>query len=196
MSDPSLILASTSPYRRQLLDQLGLNYKAVAHRCDEDSFKGTGLLEPKDLAITLARAKALSLVSDHPEAWILGSDQVACLGDQILSKPGTVQKACEQLAMMQGKTHLLITAVALRCPSGELLEAVQVYKMHMRSLDSEAIARYVAHDQPLDCGGSYKIEGKGIALFEAIEGHDHTSIVGLPLIHVTTMLRSQGWMLP
>lgn len=190
-----LILASTSQYRRKLLDDLGLVHEALPHQCDEAPYKERGL-SPGALAQELARAKALSLAQDHPEAWILGSDQVAELDGEILSKPVTQERARAQLAQMQGRTHRLITAVALRTPRGNLLQAVQLHSLTMRPLGPEAIARYIAHDLPLDCCGSYKIEGRGIALFEKIEGHDHTAIIGLPLMQVCELLRQEGWELP
>lgn len=190
-----LILASTSRYRRQLLDDLGLRYEAVAHRCDESAWKGRGL-DPEVLAATLARAKAESLAAVYPDAWILGSDQVAEIDGALLSKPGTEERARAQLAQMQGRAHRLLTAAALRCPDGRVLEAISIHRLHMRPLDEGAIARYVARDQPLDCGGSYRIEGQGIALFSQIEGQDHTAIIGLPLLSVCALLRAEGWQLP
>lgn len=195
MTERRLVLASTSKYRRALLDQLGLRYEATAHECDEDAFKHKGL-GGAALAPILARAKAESLAEAFPDAWILGSDQVAVLGSEILSKPGTAERALGQLRAMSGQTHELITAVALRCPDGRVLEAVEVHRLTMRAFDEGALARYIAQDQPLDCCGSYRIEGLGIALFERIEGHDHTAIVGLPLMAVSAMLRAEGWALP
>lgn len=192
-TSPALILASSSPYRVELMQRLGLPFEAVAHRCDEDALK-TDDPEPVGLAAQLARLKALSLVEAHPGALIIGSDQVAELEGEILSKPGTEERAVAQLKRLRGRDHRLITAVALVGPGGEVLEeAVNVHTMRVRADLSDAeLASYVARDQPLDCGGSYKIESLGIALFDAIAGEDFTAIVGLPLVTVVSMLRRAG----
>lgn len=187
---PDLVLASTSPYRRELLARLGLPFRTRAPVCDEDELKGAGLA-PADLAAALARAKAESLQGVEPDAVLLGSDQVAALGDRILGKPGTVEQATAQLEALAGRTHLLVTAVAL-LHGGRLQSHVDVTRLSMRPLSRAQILRYVAADGPLDCAGSYRIEARGITLFERIESADHTAIVGLPLIACTSMLASLG----
>lgn len=192
---PRLVVATTSPYRLELLARLGVPFVSVAHRCDEDAFKGQGT-RPAALAMTLARAKAESVAADYPGAFVLGSDQVCVLGDEILSKPGSAARAEAQLAHLQGTTHELITAVALRHPDGEVRERLSIHPMTMRPLSPLAIARYVAADQPLDCAGSYKVEGRGITLFERIGGDDFTGIIGLPLIALTDLLRDAGFEVP
>ncbi|MBK6574940.1 MAG: septum formation protein Maf [Sandaracinaceae bacterium] len=191
-STPRLVVATTSRYRLELLERLGAPYRAVAHRCDEEAFKHAAV-PPAELAATLSRAKAESVAADHPGAFVLGSDQVCVLGDQILSKPGTPERAEAQLQQLSGKTHQLITALALRHPDGTFSEGLSVHHMSMRALSPAAIARYVAADAPLDCAGSYKIEGRGIALFTSIAGDDFTGIVGLPLIALTDLLTSAGF---
>lgn len=189
---PRLVVATTSRYRLELLERLGVPYRAVPHRCEEDAFKHAGV-PPLELAATLSRAKAESVAGDHPGAFVLGSDQVCVLGDAILSKPGTPERAEAQLAKLAGKTHELITALALRLPDGTFTERVSVHRMSVRALSAEAIERYVAADMPLDCAGSYKIEGRGIALFTSIAGDDFTGIVGLPLIALTDLLTDAGF---
>jgi septum formation protein len=186
------VVATTSRYRLELLARLGVPFTSVAHRCDEDAFKQQGAT-PAALAALLARAKAESVATDHPGAFVLGSDQVCVLGDEILSKPGTRARAEAQLARLAGTTHHLITAMALRYPDGSARERVSVHPMRVRPLSPAAITRYVAADEPLDCAGSYKIEGRGIALFESLGGDDFTGIVGLSLIALTDLLLEAGF---
>jgi septum formation protein len=191
---PSLILASTSRYRRDLLARLGVPFAAAAPDCDEDAYKATGIA-PQELAETLALLKAESLRAAHPDAAILGGDQVVSIDDEILSKPGSEAAARAQLARLAGRTHTLITAVAL-LSRGRILRHTDVTRLTMRPLSAEQIARYVAADQPLDCGGSYRLESLGVALFSRIESADHTAIVGLPLLALTTMLGEIGFVIP
>lgn len=193
---PPLVLASTSRYRRELLARLGLPFRAERPDCDEDAYKGRGL-SPEALAETLAllKAKSLERAPEGARATIIGSDQVAAIDGQILSKPGTVEAAVEQLCLLSGREHRLITAVAVIAGDRRLLHT-DVTRLWMRSLNTEALARYVAADEPLDCAGSYRLESRGIALFSRIESADHTAIVGLPLIALTTMLRELGYRIP
>ncbi|MBL4636465.1 MAG: septum formation protein Maf [Kofleriaceae bacterium] len=190
----SLILASESKYRRELLDRLALPYQAEAHRCDERAVPKSKRLEQQ--ALDLARAKASSLAAQFPNSYILASDQIAELEGTILHKPGSVQKAEQQLAMLSGRTHRLLTAVALLSPGGEFTSALDTHSMTMRSLTSTEIQQYVDADMPLDCCGSYKIECLGISLFESISGEDFTAIVGLPLLSVCQLLRNAGFAIP
>lgn len=191
----NLVLASTSVYRLAQLRRLGLEPVATAHRCDESAFKVEGLA-PKPLALRLAEEKARSIAADHADALILGSDQVLAFEGEILGKPGSVAKAEAQLARLSGKTHELITALALLHPDGRCERHSVTMSMRMRSLDAAEIARYVAHDKPIDCCGAYKIESLGISLFEAISGDDFSSIEGMPLMALGRMLRSAGVPLP
>ena len=190
-----LILASTSPYRRELLDRLGVPYRAVAHRCDEAPAMRSGA-SPDEVARELARAKAESLAAAHPSAFILGSDQVVDLDGELLGKPGSVQACVAQLMKMRGRVHRLLTGVCLRLPGGETREALDVHEMRLRPLQESEIRRYVEAERPTDCAGSYKIEGRGIALMEEGKGRDFTAIVGLPLICVTGLLRDAGFEVP
>lgn len=189
-----LILASTSRYRRDLLARLGLPFRAMPPRVDEESRKESSLA-PRDLAEHLAEAKTMSLSAIEPEAIILGSDQVAACDGRILGKPGTAPAAIAQLSFLAGRSHQLITAICL-WHQGQLLRHTDVTTMTMRNLTEAEIARYVAADQPLDCAGSYKLESRGITLFSRIESEDHTAIIGLPLIALTSLLRSIGCQVP
>lgn len=186
-----LILASTSKYRGALLSQLGLPFEALAPGVDEDQLKSEDL-SPTQLAMELARLKAHAVFSKRPDACVIGSDQVCMHNGELLSKPGTRDKAVGQLMKMQGSHHELITAVTLYFPKGELHFHNRTV-LYMRPLTPEQIIRYVEDDMPLDCAGSYKLETKGIKLFEKIEMDDHTSIIGLPLIQLNNHLMKIGY---
>jgi septum formation protein len=191
---PRLVLASTSPYRRALLERLGVPFVARAPACDEEALRDPGL-SPRALAEHLASKKAESLLDAEPGATILGGDQLAAIGDVVLGKPGTPEAARAQLATLAGKTHELFTAIAV-LHEGRAIRHLDVARLSMRPLDPDAIARYVAADAPTDCAGSYRIEGRGIALFDRIACDDHTAIVGLPLIALTRILVSLGFAIP
>jgi septum formation protein len=193
---PELILASTSKYRRELLERLCVPFRCVAPRIDEEAEQNNTLRErPRDVAMHLAQLKAGSIVELEPQAIVIGSDQVCTFEGQVLHKPGTAERAREQLSMLAGRTHELVTAVCVQ--HGEVQrKAVVTTQLRMRSLTGEEIARYVAADNPVDCAGSYKIESLGISLFEAIETPDYTAIVGLPLMAVATALREFGIPVP
>ncbi|MCI0357723.1 MAG: Maf family protein, partial [Planctomycetaceae bacterium] len=191
-----LILASTSPYRRQLLERLGVQFRAVAPTVDEGAIQALfDSASAAELAEHLALAKAVSVSRLEPEATILGSDQVCVCDDRILNKPGTAAAAIEQLAFLSGKTHRLITAVCV-WHEGATLRHRDVTTLTMLPLSREAIERYVAADSPLDCAGSYKLESRGVGLFESISSSDHTAITGLPLLAVSRLLRQVGWSIP
>jgi septum formation protein len=191
---PTLVLASTSIYRRALLERLGVPFRACAPLCDEESFKSVNQ-DPRSLAESLARAKAGSLVSVEPQATIIGCDQVVSFQGQVFGKPGSFAMAVDQLMAMSGQTHELVTAmVVLRAE--RIFRHTDVTSLRMRQLSRSAIERYVAADQPLDCAGAYRLEARGIALFEKIESEDHTAITGLPLIALVTILRELGYDLP
>jgi len=190
-----LVLASTSRYRRELLGRLGVPFTTDAPRCDEESVMSSGR-PPEEVARELARRKARSLSETHPRAFILGSDQVVDLDGAILGKPGGEDGCLAQLERMVGRTHRLVTAAALRHPDGTVDEALVVFEMRMRPLDRDALRRYVQAERPFDCAGSYKIEGRGIALMEEMRGPDFTAVVGLPLVEVTSMLLRAGFQVP
>jgi septum formation protein len=186
-----IVLASTSRYRRALLDALGLEYLAKSPRFEE---LARSELTAAETAVAFARGKAESLRSDHPDAWIIGADQTAELDGQILGKPGTPERAVEQLARLAGRVHRLNTAVALADPSsGSVAHRLVVHEMSMRRLSRAQIEAYVARDLPIDCAGSYKVESLGVALFEEMRGTDHTAIVGLPITALTDLLAAAGF---
>jgi septum formation protein len=191
-----LILASTSPYRRDLLARLGLPFECRAPLVDEEALKPelTGL-EPKEVALRLARAKAVSLRESEPGATLVGSDQLVAFEGRILGKPGSVERAESQLLVMSGRSHQLITALCVCCHD-HVDDHVDVAVLTMRALGREEISRYVAADRPLDCAGAYKLEQRGIALFDRIDAADHSAITGLPLIALVSMLRELGYTVP
>lgn len=186
--DRPLVLASTSPYRAQVLARLGLPFAQAAPVCDEAALAREEPI-PTRLVWELARRKAVSLRDRFPDALLLGGDQVAVIGDRVLGKPGTDAAAVEQLAELAGREHRLLTAVALcDARSGRMSVALEVHRMRLRPLGRAALERYVAHDRPLDCAGSYRIEAAGPLLFESVEGTDPTAIMGLPLSVVARLL--------
>ncbi len=189
-----LILASTSPYRRELLARLRLPFRCVAPGVDEGLIAAEGHA-PLALAERLAWAKAEAVAAREPGAVVLGSDQLVAFEGRVLGKPGTAERAVEQLLAMSGREHQLITAVAVADGSGIAVETV-VARLTLRPVGREEAERYVAADRPVDCAGSYKIESLGIALFDRIEAADQTAIVGLPLLTVCRMLRARGFSVP
>lgn len=191
---PRLVLASTSPYRRQLLERLRVPFACEAPGVDEDAVKR---ITPEPLAVVreLAKQKAKAVQQKHPDAIVIGGDQAATLDGTVLDKPGTVPNAIAQLQRLQGKEHQLLTAVAIAHPGG-LVEFVDATFLRMRPLTAAEIERYVAAEPPLDCAGSYKIEGLGIALFAHLQGEDQTAITGLPLLRLCQELRALGLAVP
>jgi septum formation protein len=195
MSPPKLLLASTSRYRRELLSRLGIPFEAIAPTCDEEALK-LRALSPEQMALYLASEKARSVAQQHPDAFVIGSDQLVELDGQRLGKPHSQERALEQLMSMRGKSHQLLTALCLECPTGEQITHLDRHVLTMPMLPEESLRRYVDADDPLDCAGSYKIEARGIALFERIQGEDFTAITGLPLIALTRLLRERGFSVP
>lgn len=194
MATPRLVLASTSVYRRALLDRFRLPFECIPPGVDESHFHRTAA-DPLHLATALARAKAEAVARLHPDAVVIGSDQVAEVDRDVLEKPGSRENACAQLARLAGRTHRLHTAVTVLAPGSATTDLVTV-RLRMRPLDDESIARYVDADTPFDCCGSYRIESLGITLFEAIDAEDATAIEGLPLITLARRLREAGFRLP
>lgn len=181
-----LILASTSPYRRALLKRLQLPFRCVASEVDETPLPGESA---RDLASRLALAKARAVSASHPEALVIGSDQVACLGEQLLGKPLGPERARQQLRASAGRRVDFYTGVALcRGTPGFLAERVVPFRVDFRPLTDREIDVYLAREAPWDCAGSFKWEGLGIALFERLQGDDPTSLEGLPLITLCQML--------
>ena len=198
-SPPSLILASTSVYRRELLSRLHLPFSCSAPGVDETRRAGE---RPLDLTARLARDKASAVALQHPDAWVVGSDQVAVrldvsLGELILGKPGTEALCIEQLRGCSGQSLSFVTAVAVvRHNDHSAHEFVDTTRVIFRTLDDATIARYVAVETPFDCAGGFKSEGLGIALCESISSVDPTALIGLPLIRLSSVLRSVGFELP
>jgi septum formation protein len=192
----TLLLASESPYRRELLGRLKIPFSSERPAMDEEALKKTlGPLAPSELAQKLALAKARSLSKSHPDQWILGSDQILCLGTQTFGKSHSREGAIQQLESLSGKTHELLTAWALVCGDQEKI-GLHRSRIVMRKLSSIEIERYVDLERPFDCAGSYKMESLGISLVESIETSDFTSIVGLPLLELSRHLREIGFNVP
>jgi septum formation protein len=197
-SPPELVLASTSLYRRQLLERLGVPFATAAPGVEESPLPGEAA---RDLTPRLARAKAQAVASQHPQAWVIGSDQVAVrcgtAGATILGKPGTAARCIEQLQGNSGCRLEFLTAVALvNHGASRLIEFLDTTAVTFRHLDLATIERYVAKESPLDCAGGFKCEGLGITLCESIETVDPSALIGLPLIRLSALLRSVGFELP
>ena len=191
-TNPALILASGSRYRAELLGRLQIAFQALPSQVDETPQPGEN---PRELTQRLAVAKARALAQAHPQAWILGSDQSASAQGRILGKPGTLERAREQLRLLSGQTVEFLTAVAL-VQGIRLLQALDVTTVRFRRLDEATIARYLAAEPALDCAGSFKCEGLGISLFEEMRSSDPTGLVGLPLIRTAALLREAGFRVP
>jgi septum formation protein len=193
-----LILASTSPYRRELLARLGTPFTCVAPGVNESVQSGE---RPAQLVARLARAKASAVAAQHPTAWVIGSDQVAVRvdaadGEIILGKPGTAAACVGQLRGCSGQTVSFLTAVALVRGETVLHEFTDVTRVMFRILEPATIERYVAREKPFDCAGGFKSEALGITLCESVTSSDPTALVGLPLIHLAAALRTEGFELP
>lgn len=185
---PDLILASTSPYRRALLERLRLPFKVVRPEVAEDHLPGE---QPIERARRLSLLKAKTVADRHPGAVVIGSDQVCALGDRILDKPGDAARCRAQLSALSGNTAHFFTGCAVG--SGVHVDTTSVV---FRSLDAHEIARYVESEQPFDCAGGFKVEALGISLFERVESSDPTALVGLPLIWLAAALRAAGFAAP
>lgn len=191
---PSLVLASTSPFRRNLLEKLGIPFSTCAPAVDERALAGESA---EALVIRLAEAKARAVAAQYPDALIIGSDQVACIDDQILGKPGNRENAIAQLLQASGRTVSFHTGLCLYHSGLDRMQVLcEPFRVHFRSLDAAQIARYVDHEQPFNCAGSFKSEGFGITLFQRLEGDDPNSLIGLPLIRLVALLANEGVALP
>lgn len=187
-------MGSTSRYRRELLQRLNLPFDVAAPDVDETPLPGEA---PRALALRLALAKARAVAQQHPEAVVIGSDQVADLAGEPLGKPGLYERAVEQLRQMRGQTVIFQTALAVVCTATgfEQVDLAPV-EVKFRDLSDAEIERYLRAEQPYDCAGSAKSEGLGIALLDAIHSDDPTALIGLPLIRTCRMLRAAGLVLP
>ena len=185
-----LILGSTSPYRRELLLRLRLDFEVVSPQVDETALPGEA---PRSLAVRLALAKAQAVARLHPQAVVIGSDQVADLDGAPLGKPGSHARAIEQLKRMSGQTVVFQTAVAVVClETGFTQQDLAPVQVKFRELGDAEIEAYLLAEKPYDCAGSAKSEGLGIALLESIANDDPTALVGLPLIRTCRMIRAAG----
>jgi septum formation protein len=186
-----LVLASTSRYRRMLLERLGLPFVAVAPHVDEAALPGEA---PAATALRLAAAKARSVARAHPEALIIGSDQVADCDGAPIGKPGTHERAVAQLAQLSGRTVVFHTGLALLdAATGNCQAELVDVRSTFRRLSGTEIEAYLQREQPYDCAGSVRSEALGIALFARIESDDPTALIGLPLIRLTAMLLAAGY---
>jgi septum formation protein len=193
-SAPPIFLASSSQYRRQLLNRFLDNYEAVDPEIDESN---PGNLEPAVLASHLARQKAEAIAINARDALVIGADQLAVLEDRVLGKPGDHQRAVEQLLAASGKSVTFLTAVCILAPVGRArYEHTDTTVVRFRDFDRRLAEAYLRHDQPYDCAGSFKIEGAGFVLFEAVRTDDPTALIGLPMIWVADRLLQLGYLLP
>lgn len=186
----ALVLASASPYRKALLERLGLPFTIAAPAIDESPVPDEA---PADTAVRLAEAKARAAASAHPDALIVGSDQVADFEGAAIGKPRDAAHALEQLRAMQGRTIVFHTGLALLdARSGRCRRALVDVVSTFRQLGDPALEAYLARDRPFDCAGSVKVEALGIALFTRVASDDPTALIGLPLIRLTDMLIAEG----
>jgi len=194
MSEPRLLLASTSKYRRELLGRLRRPFDCVAPQVDEDPLAGESV-ESMTARLAVAKARAVAKKA-QPGAIVIGSDQAASLGGRMLGKPGGRERAIEQLLLCSGQSVSFHTAVCVIDAQGRELADLDTTVVRFRALSDAEVARYIDAEQPFDCAGSFKCEGLGITLFEAIDSSDPTALIGLPLIRLCGLLRQAGIALP
>ncbi|KPW25823.1 Maf family protein [Pseudomonas cannabina] len=191
---PSLLLASSSPYRRELLARLRVPFTCKSPDIDESPRPDEAA---RDLVMRLARQKAEALAGEYPHHLIIGSDQVAVLDGRILGKPHTFERAMDQLGAASGASVTFLTGLALlNSSTGECQIDCVPFTVHMRELHRASIERYLRAEEPYDCAGSFKAEGLGVSLFRSTEGSDATSLIGLPLIRLVDMLIKEGISIP
>jgi septum formation protein len=191
-SEKKLILASTSVYRRELLERLRIPFEIISPKVDEAPLPGESTL---NLALRLAKAKAAIVAKDHPDAWVIGSDQVADLCGAALGKPGNFERAMAQLQLMRGATVTFHTALCLMHGAIETTLSIPT-EVTFRKLSDEILEAYLHAEEPYDCAGSAKSEGLGISLLETIKSDDPTALIGLPLIALSGLLRDAGFVIP
>ena len=193
-SAPTIFLASSSQYRRELLNRFLDNYEVVDPEVDERNNLG---LPPAELAQHLARKKAEAIAANARKSLIIGADQLAVLEDRVLGKPGDHATAIEQLLASSGKTVTFLTAVCILDPVGRArYEHTDKTVVRFREFDRRLAEAYLKHDKPYDCAGSFKLEGAGFVLFESVETDDPTGLIGLPMIWVADRLLQLGYLLP
>jgi len=190
--NPLLILASTSAYRRELLERLRIPFEVVSPKVDETPLTGESTLE---LGVRLANAKAAAVSKEHPNAWVIGSDQVADLCGAAIGKPGNFDRALAQLQLMRGQTVTFHTALCLMKGATQTTLNIPT-EVTFRKLSDDVLESYLLAEEPYDCAGSAKSEGLGITLLESIQSDDPTALIGLPLIALTGLLRDAGFLIP
>jgi len=189
-----LVLASTSPFRRALLEKLGLAFTTCTPNIDESPYPGEN---PQQLVERLSLQKARAMALAFPRALIVGSDQVACIDDAILGKPGSREVAIEQLKAASGRSVVFYTGLSLlNTASGRQQTLCDSFTVHFRCLVQSQIERYLDAEAPYNCAGSFKSEGLGISLFERLQGDDPNTLIGLPLIRLVKMLDAEGVRVP
>jgi len=190
----SIILASTSPFRKELLAKLQINFDTAAPNIDESHINGES---PEALVKRLAEAKAKVIGDNKPNALVIGSDQVAVCGGEILGKPGDKANAMKQLSNASGKSVTFYTGL---CLYNSITQCAQIhceqFVVKFRQLDEGQISRYLDAEKPYNCAGSFKSEGLGISLFESLHGDDPNSLIGLPLIQLVKMLEQEEVHIP
>jgi septum formation protein len=192
----NLVLASGSPYRRKLLDRLGIPFNYESPDVPEDRRSGE---EPGELSTRLAQLKATAIAASYPGSIVIGSDQVAVRDGEILGKPGTASEAVAQLSASSGRAVEFLTGVCVlggEKRADEPFLHVDITRVAFRRLSDEEVRRYVERERPLDCAGSFKAEALGISLFERIDSNDPTGLIGLPLIWLAGVLRHLGFEIP
>lgn len=193
-AQPQIVLASTSPFRRELLSRLCVPFEIVSPEVDESQLPGE---TPEVMVQRLSEAKARAGAAQFPRALVIGSDQVAVVDDEVLGKPGDHERARAQLQKLSGRTVRFLTGLCLYNAASGIAETRLVpFRVRFRTLDEARIERYLQREQPYNCAGSFKSEGLGITLFKAMEGDDPTSLIGLPLITLTSLLAKAGVVLP
>jgi len=189
-----LILASTSPYRRQLLERLGLPFSVEGPGVEE---RHESRETPPQRAVRLAAAKAHAVGARYPDAVVIGSDQVACAGESVLDKPGDADHARAQLSQLSGSSAIFYTACSVLCASPAFSAShLDTTRVVFRPLSASEIERYVARERPFDCAGAFKSEALGVSLLERIDSVDPHSLIGLPLIWLASILRELGFAVP
>lgn len=186
MNNKLIVLGSTSPFRKSLLEKLNIDFICAKPDVDESALNNES---PQQLVERLAIKKAHAIVEQHPDALIIGSDQVAVCDDEILGKPHTVENAIKQLRQFSGKCITFYTGLAvLDSKTGQIKSLVEPFNVHFKTLNQQDIESYIDAEQPLNCAGSFKSEGLGICLFDKLEGDDPNSLIGLPLIKLVSLL--------
>jgi MAF protein len=185
-----LVLASTSPFRRELLGRLGLKFTTASPNIDESAQPDE---KPESLVKRLSMQKAVAVSADYPSALIIGSDQVAALDEHILGKPGDHDRACEQLRLTAGRKVTFYTGLCLlNSVTGNMQVHCEPFHVFFRPLDKNMIENYLRREQPYNCAGSFKSEGLGITLFDKLKGDDPNALIGLPMIRLVSMLWKEG----